>query len=667
MKYQISLASIEKIANPFKQMSLDYLHSPLSMEEVEDRIKKGYVKDIKKPTPRDILIKDIVSKIANYNINEEIIMNLEQPINNETGWLVENVSQLAALIYLHRDNIDNINIQANIIGDRAIIEKLFHATFLGDIIDMEPSQKMNNMFDWFVYDEHALSPWAHKETVLLENDSEKIVKLADQSLWDDKDFIIQLLAKFDYYSKNIIQNILPDNIAYNDTMLELANEDPIIFCKLWPRIVNDKNLSIEKKTLMKNQLALNFQDINKLVPILTISDKANLQEILLEIPIELRVTEEITQLIYKQNVRRDNYVNFTDILYNYFPDSYFKEQTNINNFILYVIENSIYDTNPSHIFNYWVQDKEHVLSFFDKNPIGLIGSNNLKGLNYFYKCLSSDLKVDKEIIVSFINAKYTYISSQLDKNLLADKDIIIALINQIDSTTVNHTMNTIERKNLLSIEDQDYQSKLLKNSPQLINDKHMPSSWLENPQNIVLCANYIHDVSWDRLPTKVKTEVTTNKHLAMQLVNNVELYEKLPLSLKLDSDVVMKISKSIFVQRSIEDANKKINKMVPQSIWLNRDFCVQALFDKKLLPMEKIPEHFFNEKDFIIKLLSMEKILKADQFKEAIDILPERLNIFFKENNVTKNYLEFMEKIFFKEKLEFTLPNKIENKPKKKI
>lgn len=660
MKLQIPLAQLEKIANPFKQMSLEYLDSPLSIQEVEECITKGKLFPASGDSERDLLIKDISNKIINFNIQESITVNIDQPYNMKTGWIVENISQLAATIYLHEDSdFNDVAISVNIIGDENKAKKLFSP--ISEVLSNTPvsSKHYTTQFDWTVSQDDISWKWSDKAFVLENNNIKEIIKNSDTELWDDISFLKEFFNKYNFeVVKDIVKSDLPQEYLLKKSMLKFAQSEAGVFLGMWERVQKINAISPPKKEKILKEIIPALSNKDVLVDILYNVSQDLLAQFAHHIPMALRMDEDIEENIY----RICNQAEYGEKLnlFNFFPEQYFENKENFIKFLDKVVQKDIMQGfNHPHIFKYWQESKERVLSLFDKNFNLFLASSNLRGLLSLFKKLPEELKQDKEIIQKFLQHGVIDIIGMLDYKHQADPQLIeLALIKGYNGWNLS-------QENIFKINDPQAQKNYLSNHPEIVKDKKFPKSWLNNSDNVLTCLSYL---KWSEIPDVVIQQIYSDVSLAEKFIyKEPSCYAHFPLKVKLNPDYAAHFLYK--VDRLNLNTDSKLEKLLPKGIWYNQQFCINII-KKNAAYIEDVPKEFFNDKNFLIKLFSLEQSIDKDQFERILEKLPKQINIFLKSYEIEKDYMKTLDKIFLKDDLDKRLPDKTSDVPvknKKKI
>lgn len=659
MKYNIPLSNLEKIANPFKQISLQYLTKPLEYEEIEELMSKGNLFPKLGDNERDLLLKEVANKIINFNDQELLSINVDEPYNVNTGWIVENVAQLAALIYLNENNdLNKIPIPVNIIGDNNKAKNLFSP--LSEILESNAilPKPYRNSFDWIISEDDISLKWSDKDFVVEQTNIKEIIKNSSKELWDDANFLNEFFSKYSFDEvKSIVRYDLPQDYLLKKSILKFAQSDAATFLAIWERVTNADNINANKKEKIYKEILPALSNKDVLENLLYNINQDRLAEFAEHISMELRVDEDIEEKIYRMCGTSD-YGKKVD-LFNFFPKEYFEDKVNFVKFLDKVVQKDIVGgMKESHIFSYWRESKERVLSLFDKNIGFLSASNNLKGLFTLYKLLPEEVRENKEVITKFLENGVIDVIGQLEYKHQADQKLIeIAILKGYNGWHLT-------KENIFKIKNPEAQKKYLANNPEIVKNKNFPKSWLDNPDNVLQSLSHL---TWKDIPDSIKDKINSDSNFAQLIVDKEPIYyEDFNFKMKLNPSVAASFIYTVDRLNS-DSEKKKLEKLLPKAIWYNPQFCLN-LIEKEPDFTEDIPQKLLNDKNFILELFKLEDDMYDSKFQRVIDNLPKEINIFLSTYEIKNNYSSNLHKIFLKDELDKNIPDKnIVSKNKKKI
>lgn len=658
MQYNISLEHLEKIANPFEQISLSGLTHPIKIEDINTFIETGK-NPLKEQNIYSILLEKAINKILNFDKNEPLIINLDSPINPESGWIVENVEQLTAMLFW-KSHLNLQYVPAHIEGNNELVKKLFkpedfeleNQSNLETTEIIEKKHKVK-VFDWKNTQKVKVNKEDAKTAVLQEESISSILKLSTPTMWKDTDFVKQVFEKFtDQAGFELYLQDIPFNYLFSETIINLAKENDKIFQVVWQKYKAEaekkrKNLANNDNKVEQALVVLKplFENENLVTNIFNSKNYRYISEFLEFIPDRF--------LLKKENIEISlGLINssqmHSDVL-NLFPKRYFNKIENVFEFLNacgYNGRTIATGSGREYITKIIVKDRDTFLKALD-HPSLLTDylPNNI--LSTLYVCINSDLKKDKEIIKKMIHLGLTDV---LDNYYVEIDDLTIEIIEAAFKNGYKGTK--IPESKAFKMKDVTAQSAYLKAKPGAVVSEEFPIEWLNHTDNLEAAAARL---LWKKLPKNTQSLILDNRALLKKLVaNNPNFYSDLPLTYKIDVEIAKEYVFG-FLRNSAVDKDKCMRE-VPKGVWLNKQFSLEVV-THTLKYAKNIPKEYLNDKDFILQLFK-----KVSKFRtnELILKLPKEIANFFNDNAITQNHTEFLEKVFFHHDLDNTISEKQE-------
>lgn len=668
MKYNISLSQLEKIANPFEQISIPGMEFPIKLEDINSFLESGK-NPVKVENIYSLLLDRTVNKILNFNQSENLLINLDKPINPESGWLVENVEQLAAMLFW-KSHLNLDYVPANIEGNNELIKKLFKPESIEQSNDIsldstgsiEKKHKVK-LFDWKMIEATKTTKEEAKNAVLQEESINKILKLSTPTMWKDTEFVKQVFEKFtgNAESEDCLQDI-PLNYLFSEVIINLAKENDTVFKTVWKKyktedekfrksVKNNQNkleqLTIILKPLFEDEefvknifISKNYHYINQFLEF--IPDRFLLKRENVEISLGLINSSQM----YKSDVLR------------LFPKRYFNKIENVFEFLNTCGHNGRTIANGydrAYITKVILKDKETLLKALE-HPSLLTDYMPTHILSSLYFCMNTDFKSDKDVVKKMIYLGWTEVL-----------DNFYAKIEELNLETIETAFkkgykgSNIPQERAFKMKDIDAQTAYLSTRPSAVVSKSFPIEWLENINNLKAAAPKL---LWKKLPKTTQELILGDRKLIKILTtNNPNFYSELPLILKIDIEIAKDYAFGIIKNSSVD--TDKYMRELPKSVWLNKEFSL-SLASNNLKYVKNIPKDYLNDKDFVLQLFKNVGALKTN---ELLIELPKEICNFFNNHNITQKHTEFLEKAFFHHDLDNTVDVKtdLSSVKKKKI
>lgn len=667
MNYLIPLLCIEKIANPFKQLSIPGIDSLFNYAELEQLVSSGDIFEQAGDSLRLKVLRGMAYRVVNFNEEEAIGINLVNPVNVATGWLVEGIEQLGAAIYLNSTTDRPINLTAKVIGSSQLVDKL-----------LNPIEQLNNIknnnFDWSISEADLKSTWSNPDFVISQRQHIVLVaKYSSENLWQDKDFLNEFFTDLPYNSLVKFFEVAPREYAYSDAMADIAYENPklgaIALLELpgmFPysptEIEKDKetrksnfrySIPSDNKNLMliAKPCAQHDQIITKFSKLLTNPDRvtvllkgksvSNLVTLLpyLSEDIIYAVSESIWDIYENATTPDKKLLN----IYEVFPKKYFQDKTNMVNFMK---KNELYwstklESYP-HVHSAWTGSKEKFIELVQTGT---------KEVQHFYQYLPEKIRYDREVVEQCIINGIPEIFMQANKRIKKDKELIELFCLHGGKISI-HDIDIVKK-----LTNPETIKHLIKNNPRWISMVDTPIEWCENIANVMAA---LPSLEWEAIPEKVRSQIESDDNLAYQAIElRPNIYSKLPESMRRHERLALYILEQ---SGSVANYNELVNA-IPKNLWAKKSFCGFAVgINPK--NMEMVPPQFLLEKDFILTVF---RGTKPENMHKLLTNLPDKAKLFFQTYGIETDHGEFIEKLFLKEQLEDTLVQKSKSAKKNKI
>lgn len=636
MIHTVSIKKLINLSNPY-EITPEGLDKPITLEEIENSLKKGlYLETDSSSWTRAKHIKRIAYLVIQPDTTP-VSVNIGSPENNEVpeNIVEDGFHRLAAAIY-RKDN----NILVELKGSEKALFSLFN-------INEKILEK--NFFSWDV-NAHNLKPtWANKDFVMKQimAGDENVIKLADPSLWT-MDFLEEIAAT--YHSKDFISHIKNNEptILFQENFIKAFSKNTEIFQDLWSSYFK---YLFEKDEYRTSEIT-SYPDKTQVKKIINKEIFSN-KEIALKIlekdydyyqyfSKDLKLDNQIIEFIYKENKGQPSYnqFKFGDVV----PKEYFNDFTKNVKFM-----NAFYHGENNSYFEVatknWITDKNKCIAMFNEFEEN---SQNSHEKFKTYKLLDINLKNDKDFNLQIVSVNPKFYEQMSDK-LKQDPAIIEAACNSPKAISAD-LFNKIPYQGFPFIKNEDIIQGLICENPSLLEKDNWPKEWTMKKEYLTSLGSKISRVEFKKI-TNYK-EFLKDENLVLELIKNSNrFYSNLPAKEKIKPEYILKYIE-FHEDKNRED--KRYLTHISHEIWLNKDFCINAFkADKDTIKL--IPNHFFNQKDFILDFF---EAVTPNNNRFVRNNLPKEINHFLTVFDVNENYQDFFKKFFLSQSLEQKLDTK---------
>lgn len=569
-----------------------------------------------KDLPSSINSDLILKKIKNDNNVEQTLKTIDKSLYEDDKFIYNLTKLLLEEEYLQYSAVDKI--------DKLIPKKLYLNKQMIDKLAQEPQSFMQM---WI----HVYEPMFRvSEVAALPNiQQERIEDIYDNDYKYDDD-------KFLYYSedKSIAMSLeyLSDLVEAN--LQEKKHKKPTSKEKQQQKEY-EENLK-EEKELVSYIKEYYFSKLDWLE---TIGQTNNIHRIYNYLPDNLKNSSEILKKVINEHNNKSYSYRSSTNFYKSLPHTFFAEPENAA--FLFNKNPNDYYFNKDHI-KLVTKNKSYILKLLqlsDKDT----KVNSL--LDDVYAWDNNKLSSDKDILKAFIQLN---VNNYQKMKPTDKKDIeLITLYLENDGKLTNIQTNLWK-----NITDEKLIQKALQRAPGALLDESCPAAWRYNKEYLKLLGEKIKHLEYN--------SVQWQKTLGSDINNYKEfitlyyaVYNDFPKKIKQDVDLTT-FALNIYK----DDYNKRIHLNIDNGLFGSRNFCLYALTISETF-FEQVPEFFFTDKKFIIKLL--EQVDNRKTKKIVLSKMPELNDLFIKheiKENFSINFKTFL--------LEQSLNNKQEEVPVRK-
>lgn len=642
MYYKISLKALKKLANPFEQPFIDG-KTFITIKEVESQL-NSEIQPLESSV-KSTYIQQFKEAIISQEPKETIIVDLGAI--EKDGWLITSgISELAAAIYHKVETIE-----VKILGDEKAINML-----LGKVEKLNnPTVKIKKELMW---DIEATPPNNQKimdklYQIIQSSPSlkkEDINNLIPEEKWKEPEFLELFLSNssgifyYNTYSnkKEHLFQFLTDEVIASTTFWDVIKK-----CKadnnirLLETLMSErlKNIYDEKEMEQSRREKL-LDNINTIfwnesfAEYITRNENESIPYIPPEYLKKQKVIDNLINLIEREKLTIENFIEFM-------PHEIYENSSLTLSLIKGATcyqQNQILKSYPQ-LYESWFSNIKEVKNF-------VIKTYDLSG--DFYNLLPDNIKNDNELIKVLLN-KNEDMFAQLSPEKQQEEEIFLSYI--VIASSIRS-----QAKRVFNIKDKEVIKKIITNNPEIMIEKTTPIEWRQDPE-LIACMGKQFSYGYNELSKVGLQKLYQREDLLKNLINSYNNnYSKFPIAVKIKTDIAIEYIKS--------SHHSELLNYLPESIWLNKKVCLEALNTNSVL-MRNMPVSHFNNKDFILELFN--KIDNQKISKEVFNYLPMKIQSFLDHHGVRENYHAFLSSYFMNKELNIALDTKTEHSPKRKL
>lgn len=625
--YQINIKKLQKIADPFTSIVSTEQQSILNKETLQNFINNN---DIFPVGDEQDIYRSIAYAV--YNPGESIV-NID--LSNKEHLISDGVAEYAGSIYRGDDTLT-----AHVVGNDMNIDDAVNVLLSG--IPTQYYQVVDNTVQWDVSDIDLQYTWKNPEYVInaiSQRPRGATVKLIDPALSENEAVIEKIIShQFSAFD-------LPEHILNSDTFIKSISEKSKITVSYWnfySAFYNENEIH-DKNTLSGKIYTHLFSNVDNAMNVME-EEGRGIADIFKLFSEDVRCNLNIIRLT-SLAFRTYNTPKF--LMQDFLPESFFTPEN-----VDYLISKYKFALNdlPNHpqMYKSWINDPSKIVDII---------ANSYFDAHELFSVLPETMKNNVDVVNGLITQKID-IYFELNKDMQNNWDVLENVL----FYQKNEFYEKMDKSILFSQTDPDKIEYIVEQYPQTLLEPNCPTAWSTDKNLAVNIAEQLlkSEVSVEKLEV-----IFRDTELGIKLLNrNSAIYPKLPYSLQQNKEYAL-----IYVEQAM--ASKQYNSSellgkLPTTLFNSQDFCINlAKINHMLLGFKKIPEQFFNNKNFMKKIFS--GIDNSEISEQVIDYMPRSVRVFLDVNKVKENYSNYFDAYFFQTELSASLENTMAPKKRSKI
>lgn len=595
----------------------------------------------------------------------------------------ENESSIVTIDYKNNDiefkSNEEFLIAAKLLGKDEIFikvlsnEEQFMVKYQCEEIEINTSASSTGFINWQEKNKISKEDWSNvdfleeiMELSSFENLMDKLIKTKND-IYLTSDFILRLVKDKDEDIINYYFSILSDEELKSPYLMKVLKDDNEKLLLTYLHKVIEKKLNADKELTqtIKKEL-INENNIENII------DSKNISKLYQFVGTKLRNNEYFMNCLI-ENMKGTNYSNDKlniDQVIKIIGKKYLMDKKNFiffTNSISYTVcrTNEITDILLNEITAQFDLNNEQDKKYFD-----FLCERKFHGYEYTFNTtiVKMILKNNKEKLTDKEKLKY-YAKGilHLEKESIlkitkTEEDIEYLLNNENNSKYNNIVIEKIKtsedikkfitkKKNIIAFIRIAMNDNWLKN-------KLVPEEW--KIDNEILIETYGR-TNYNTLPLEKRKEIEESKENIKKIINiSNDNFNIIRNHNKYDLMILKELA--------IDNPNNFIEIMesIPLAKWYNFDFALN-LIEYHPKSLKHIPEILFDNKQFTLSVFKKYETHASYHISELLSKVPEGLKSFIKENQISNNYIESLDRHFMKENLEINLIIKNDNTKKVKI